>query len=67
MVTVLGFVLQGDSSAADAVEKSVVSQFPVIGKEIKVHALGGHIGVLVVGLLISLWGGLGITNAIQRK
>jgi membrane protein len=66
MVTVLGFVLQGDASAQHAVEKSVLSQFPVIGDEIKVRALSGHIGALVIGLVISLWGGLGITNAIHN-
>jgi membrane protein len=67
MVTILGFVLQGNEGAADAVENSVLSQFPVIGDYIKVHALTGHIGTLVIGLVISLWGGLGITNAIQNS
>ena len=66
MVTILGFVLQGNESAADAVEKSVLSQFPVIGDYIKVNALTGHVGALIIGLVISLWGGLGITNAIQN-
>ncbi|HTX31985.1 MAG TPA: YihY/virulence factor BrkB family protein [Solirubrobacteraceae bacterium] len=67
MVTVLGFVLQGDAGAAQSIENSVLAQFPVIGDYIKVHALTGHIGALVIGVLISLWGGLGITNAIQNS
>jgi YihY family inner membrane protein len=66
MVTILGFVLQGNANAEQAVRDSVLAQFPVIGQEIQVQALSGHIGALVIGLLISLWGGLGITNAIQN-
>lgn len=66
MVTILGFVLQGDSGAAKAVEHSVVSQFPVIGQKIVVNGLKGSIAALAIGLVISLWGGLGITNAIQN-
>jgi len=66
MVTILGFILQGDSSAQEAVEKSVLSQFPVIGQEIQVHALTGHVTALVIGLIVSLWGGLGITNAAHN-
>jgi membrane protein len=63
--TILGFVLQGNTSAQNAVEKSVLGQFPVIGDQIKLHALSGHIGTLVIGLLFSLWGGLGVTQAAQ--
>jgi membrane protein len=66
MITILGFVLQGDTSAQRAVEKSVLGQFPVIGSQIKVHALSGHVGVLVIGLVTSLFGGLGVTNAAQN-
>jgi membrane protein len=66
MVTILGFVLQGNASAEEAVRESVLSQFPVIGQEIRLQALNGHVEALVIGLVISLWGGLGITNAIQN-
>jgi membrane protein len=63
MVTVLGFVLQGNTSAQQSIEHSVLGQFPVIGNQIKIHALGGHVATLVIGLLASLWGGLGVTRA----
>jgi uncharacterized BrkB/YihY/UPF0761 family membrane protein len=66
MVTVLGFVLQGDSAAEDAVRKSVVGQFPVIGDQIRVNALTGHVVALILGLLFSLLGGLGVTNAVHN-
>ncbi len=65
MVTILGFVLQGNQGFQQSVEKSVLGQFPVIGKQIQVHQLSGHTIALVVGLLGSLWGGLGATQAIQ--
>jgi inner membrane protein YhjD len=64
-VTILGFVLQGNEAAQQSVEHSVLGQFPVIGDQIEVHALTGHTAALVIGLLISLWGGLGVTQAAQ--
>lgn len=66
MTTVLGFVLQGNESAQDAVENSVLAQFPVIGSQIKLHTLSGSVGALVIGLVISLLGGLGVTQAAQN-
>jgi len=65
-VTILGFVLQGNEDAQHSVEHSVLGQFPVIGDQIEVHALTGHTLALVIGLLGSLWGGLGVTQAAQR-
>jgi membrane protein len=65
MVTILGFVLQGNPGFQQSVEKSVLGQFPVIGPRIQVHALTGHTIALVIGLLGSLWGGLGVTQATQ--
>jgi membrane protein len=66
MTTILGFVLQGNEGAQDAVENSVLAQFPVIGSQIKLHALSGSVTTLVIGLAISLLGGLGVTNAAQN-
>jgi membrane protein len=66
LVTVLGFVLQGNQGAQDAVTKSVLGQFPVIGDAIKLHQLTGHTAALVIGLLTSLFGGLGVTQAAQN-
>jgi membrane protein len=65
-VTVLGYVLQGDSSLQASIEKSVLDQLPVIGQQIKVHALEGSATALVIGLAAALWGGLGVTQAAQR-
>ncbi len=66
MTTVLGFVLQNNSSAERSVEQSVLGQLPVIGSSIKLHALGGSVPALVIGLVTSLLGGLGVTNAAQN-
>jgi len=66
LTTILGFVLQGNPGAQSSVEHSVLGQFPVIGQQIKVHALSGHAIALVIGLATSLWGGLGVTAATQN-
>lgn len=67
-VTILGFVLQGDSSLQHSINGSVLAQFPVIGDQLKsnVKPLHGHVLVLVLGLITSLLSGLGITNAAQN-
>jgi membrane protein len=64
--TVLGFVLQGNPGVQKSVENSVLGQFPVIGNQIKVHALSGRTSALVIGLITSLLGGLGVTQAAQN-
>jgi YihY family inner membrane protein len=66
MTTILGFVLQGNPGAQSSVEHSVLGQFPVIGGQIRLHALGGHVAALVIGLITSLLGGLGVTQAAQN-
>jgi len=67
-VTVLGFVLQGNPSAQEHVLNSTLSQFPIIGTQLKdnVHSLTGSAGALAIGLAGSLLGALGITGAAQN-
>jgi membrane protein len=66
LVTVLGYVLHGDSGLYDRIVKGALGQFPVIGQDIKVHALEGKAIALVIGIVGALWAGLGITLASQR-
>jgi membrane protein len=66
MTTILGFVLQGHPGVQQSVEHSVLGQFPVIGGQIKVHALSGRTSALVIGLVTSMLGGLGVTQAAQN-
>jgi membrane protein len=66
MTTILGFVFQHNPSAQHSIEKSVLGQFPVVNQTIKLHALTGKVSSLVIGLVTSLLGGLGVTRATQN-
>ena len=66
LVTVLGYLLRGDSGLYEEIVRSSVRQFPVIGRDIKVNALGGSAVALAIGLGGAIWAGLGITLAGQR-
>jgi membrane protein len=63
-ITILGFVLQGDPHFRQSVEDSVIGQFP--GLQLDRHPLAGSVPAIVIGLLGSLWGGLGVTQAAQN-
>jgi len=62
--TILGFVLQGNTTLYNDVRNSVLGHFPGIG--LQTHKLTGSVPALIIGLLGSLWGGLGVTNAAQN-
>jgi len=68
-VTVLGFVLQGRSELGERVVDSTLAQFPVIGEQIRDEVEGSRVRgsglALGVGLLLALWGGLGVAEAAQ--
>lgn len=64
--TILGFVLAGNPGVQHSVENSVLRQFPIIGEKIGLRSLSGSVPALVLGLLTSLWAGLGVTNAAQN-
>jgi membrane protein len=64
--TILGFVLQGDTDLYNKVTNGVLAQLPVIGSQLHTHALSGKVTALVIGLLTSLWAGLGVTQAAQN-
>jgi YihY family inner membrane protein len=67
MVTVLGYLLAGDAGLRDRLVDSALSRFPVMGDEIaeNVTTLEGNRVALVVGILVSLYGGLGVAQALQ--
>ena len=66
-VTVLGFVLQGHPGLEQRVTGSVLDQFPIIGGQLgrQSHGLTGNGFGLAVGLVGTLWGGLGVANTAQ--
>jgi len=55
--TVLGFVLHGDPSLQRSVGRSVLGTFPIVGHDLRVHALTGNGVALGVGLTLALWAG----------
>jgi len=63
-VTILGYVLSGDPAAQRSIEHSVLQQFPILGQH--TSDLHGSGVALVVGLLGTLWSGLGVTVAAQN-
>ena len=64
--TILGFVLSGDQRLQHEVLTSALHQFPVIGGDLdQPKRLGGGLVGLVVGILGSLYGGLGVAQAFQ--
>ncbi len=67
-VTILGFVLQGDPQARDAILNSALKQFPIIGTQLRQnsHSLNGSGIGLVIGIGGSVLSGLGITMAAQN-
>jgi YihY family inner membrane protein len=66
--TVLGFVLHGNASAQRSVLDSTLSQFPIIGEQLRknVSSLNGNGFSLAIGLAGALLAGLGITGATQN-
>jgi membrane protein len=66
LVTVLGYLLSGNRDLYESIVDSAVGQFPLIGSDLQVDALGGSTIALVLGLLAAIWAGLGITLAGQR-
>jgi YihY family inner membrane protein len=67
-VTVLGFVLDGHPGLRHDLVDSALADFPVIGNQLRrnVHALGGNGIALAVGLLVLVWGSLGVAYAAQH-
>lgn len=64
--TILGYVLQHNHSELVSVQHSVQKNFPALGSVIKFTSLRGHVLPLVIGIVTSLWSGLGVTNAAQN-
>jgi YihY family inner membrane protein len=66
-VTLLGYALANDQDLQQRVIAALIAQFPVLGKQItdSVTSIQGSGVGLVVGIVGTLWGGLGITQSAQ--
>jgi YihY family inner membrane protein len=67
-VTVVSMVVDGNHALQQRIVDSAVAQFPVVGDQIakNVHAISGSALALAVGIVGSLWGGLGVVQAGQN-
>jgi YihY family inner membrane protein len=67
-VTILGFVLHHDPRLQAKIVDSALSNFPIVGQQIRgdLHGYHGSVPALVFGLLGSLYGGLGVAQAGQN-
>lgn len=68
LVTVLGFVLGGDSGVQHQALSSAVGQFPIVGEQIgrNIHAVHGSVAAVIIGVVGSLYGGIGVVQATQH-
>jgi membrane protein len=65
--TILGHVLAGDPELQQRLINSALSQFPVVGAQLgRPRELSGGVVGVVVGILASLYGGLGVAQAVQH-
>ncbi|MEJ7891880.1 MAG: YihY/virulence factor BrkB family protein [Solirubrobacteraceae bacterium] len=65
VVTTVGFILEGNPEAQEAVVDSAVKQIPLVGDQIEGGSLKGNGIALVVGLVGAILSGLGVTLAAQ--
>lgn len=66
LVTILGFVLQGDPSEQHKILNGALGQFPIIRDQLKLESLTGSGVGLAIGVVGSLLAGMGITGATQN-
>jgi YihY family inner membrane protein len=66
--TVLGFALSGQPTLREQLIKSALGNFPVIGNQLRsdVHPLQGNTAALVIGILGTIYGSVGIGLASQN-
>ena len=66
LVTILGFVLQGDPAEQKRILDGALGQFPIVSDQLKLHSLSGSGIGLAIGVVGSLLAGMGITGATQN-
>ncbi len=66
LVTILGFILQGNPGEQKQILDGALGQFPIVSDQLKLHSLTGSGIGLTIGVLGSLLAGMGITGATQN-
>lgn len=66
LVTILGFVLQGDPGEQKRILDGALGQFPIVRGQLKLEPLTGSSVALAIGVIGSLLAGMGITGATQN-
>ena len=66
--TILGYVLHGDAGLQHRVLSSALVDFPIIGNQLQedVHGYSGSSLAVVVGVVVGLYGALGVAQAGQN-
>jgi membrane protein len=65
--TTLGIVLSGNPDLQQRILDSALSQIPLIGEQLGTpEGLSGGTGAIVIGIVGSLYGGLGVAVAVQN-
>jgi membrane protein len=65
--SILGFVLQGDQKLQQQILDSALRQFPIIGDQLgRPEGLTGSATAVVIGIIGSLYGALGVAQATQN-
>ena len=67
LTSVLGFFLDDDPELRQRILDSTVSQFPVVGEQLRdPQGMQGSGVALVIGALVALYGALGVAQAMQN-
>jgi membrane protein len=65
MITILGFVLAGNDELREEVVNGTLSQFPIIGNQLKGGELTGSGVALAVGIIGSVLAGIGVVTETE--
>ncbi len=67
LASILGFALRGDEELRVRILDSALSQFPVIGDQLRApQGLQGRGTAIIVGALTAVYGALGVAQALQN-
>jgi membrane protein len=66
----LGLILKGDSALQNRIQNSALSEFPIIGTQLRsqlgVASLGHSSPILILGIIGAIFGGRGLANTLQN-